>query len=170
MSELADFRKTKDEFFKSDPGSPLETSQRKGFTGLKYFPENPELRFDLALEKSGRPQRVVMPTSTGSEQEYLQVGQVRFRVKGQEAVLQVYVSVQGGDYFIPFVDATAPAETYGAGRYLEPEDLGGGRLHLDFNLAYNPYCAYNDLWSCPIPPRENRLAVRIEAGELKFHE
>ena len=111
-----------------------------------------------------------MATSTGDEQEYVHVGQIRFTVRGQEAVLQVYVSEAGGDYFIPFVDATAPAETYGAGRYLETEDLGGGNLHVDFNLAYNPYCAYNDSWSCPIPPRANRIAVRIEAGEKKFHE
>jgi uncharacterized protein len=91
-------------------------------------------------------------------------------VQGQEAVLQVYLPVEGGNYFIPFVDGTAPAETYGAGRYVEPEDLGDGRLHLDFNLAYNPYCAYNDFWSCPLPPALNRLKVRIEAGEKKFHE
>ena len=111
-----------------------------------------------------------MATSTGDEQEYLHVGEIHFVVQGQTAVLQVYVSVTGGEYFIPFVDATAPAETYGAGRYLEPDDLGDGRLHVDFNLAYNPYCAYNDRWSCPIPPRENRLAVRIEAGEKKYHD
>ena len=110
-----------------------------------------------------------MPTSTGDQQEYWHVGHVSFSVNGRTASLQAYLPTEGGNYFIPFVDATAPAETYGAGRYLEPEDLGDGRLHLDFNLAYNPYCAYNDRWSCPIPPRQNRLPVRIEAGEKNFH-
>jgi len=170
MSELSDFRKAKDAFFKSDPQSPLEAEQRRNFKGLEYFPENKALRFDLVLERAAHPERVVMPTSTGDEQDYFHVGQVRFSVKGEQAALQVYVSAGGEDYFVPFVDRTAPAETYGAGRYLEPEDLGGGVLRMDFNRAYNPYCAYNDRWSCPLPPMANRLSVRIEAGEKKFHD
>jgi uncharacterized protein (DUF1684 family) len=170
MSKLSDFRKDKDDFFRTDHQSPFDHVQQKNFTGLNYYPEAPELRFDLYLEKVEKPEHIIMATSTGDEQEYLHVGQIRFAVIGHEALLQVYVSVEGGDYFIPFVDSTAPAETYGAGRYLEPEDLGGGRLHVDFNLAYNPYCAYSDRWSCPIPPRANRISVRIEAGEKKFHE
>jgi hypothetical protein len=90
-------------------------------------------------------------------------------VEGQEAALQVYESVdQPGSFFIPFVDATAPEETYGAGRYLEPEEVHRDELLLDFNFAYNPYCAYNDRWSCPFPPPENRLKVRVEAGEKSF--
>jgi len=170
MSELTDFRKAKDDFFKSDPQSPLEAEQRQNFKGLSYFPENPALRFDLTLGKVEKPERVIMPTSAGDEQEYFHAGQVTFKVGTEQAALQVYVSANGGDYFIPFVDRTAPAETYGSGRYLEPEDLGNGRLRLDFNRAYNPYCAYNDRWSCPLPPDANRLSVRIEAGEKKFHE
>lgn len=170
MSELTEFRKAKDAFFKEKYQSPLDNQEKAAFIGLKYFPENPALRFDLDLEKYPKPDQVTMPTSTGDQQEYWHIGQIHFSVQGKAATLQVYVPVEGGDYFIPFVDATAPAETYGAGRYLEPEDLGGGRLHIDFNLAYNPYCAYNDRWSCPIPPRQNRLSVRIEAGEKIFHE
>jgi uncharacterized protein len=169
MSELTDFRKAKDTFFKKDRQSPLDSQEKKVFSGLHYYPENPDLRFDLVLEKVPEPEQVVLPTSTGDHQEYWHVGQIHFSVQGQTVLLQVYLAVDGAEYFIPFVDATAPAETYGAGRYLEPEDLGNGRLHVDFNLAYNPYCAYNDRWSCPIPPRENRLAVRIEAGEKKYH-
>ena len=170
MSELTEFHKLKDDFFKNDPQSPLDLDQRHTFSGLYYYPDNPDLVFDVALAKAEKPEHVVMATSTGDEQEYIHVGQIRFSVKGDLASLQVYVSETDGGYFIPFVDATAPAETYGAGRYLEPEDLGGGRLHVDFNLAYNPYCAYNDSWSCPLPPGANRIAVRIEAGEKKFHE
>ncbi len=170
MSELTDFRKAKDEFFRTHYQSPLDSQEKAGFTGLKYFPENPDLRFDLPLEKFPQPEQITMPTSTGDTQEYWRVGQVHFTVKDQPAVLQVYLPVEGGDYFIPFVDGTAPRETYGAGRYVEPEDLGNGKLHLDFNMAYNPYCAYNDRWSCPVPPPQNRLSVRIEAGEKIFHE
>jgi uncharacterized protein len=170
MSDLSELRKAKDDFFKNNSQSPFDRSQQKTFMGLSYYPENPDLRFILDIEKMEKPDQITMTTSTGDEQEYFHVGQIRFSVKGQEAGLQVYVSGMGGEYFIPFVDSTAPSETYGAGRYLEPEDLGGGRLKVDFNLAYNPYCAYNDSWSCPIPPSQNRMRVRIEAGEKKFHE
>ncbi|MGB8213310.1 MAG: DUF1684 domain-containing protein [Anaerolineales bacterium] len=170
MTPLSDFRKAKDDFFKTDHQSPLDQVQQRTFAGLNYYPENPHLRFDLLLEKMETPEHISMATSTGEEQDYLHVGQIRFDVQGQETSLQVYVSEMDGEYFIPFVDATAPAETYGAGRYLEPEDLGGGKLHVDFNLAYNPYCAYNDAWSCPVPPHANRISVRIEAGEKKYHK
>src|SRR5262249_20654720 len=101
------------------------------------------------------------------------VGQIHFAVGDADttgrtkATLQVYQPVRGTEFFIPFMDATAPAETYGAGRYLDPEAMQDGKLLVDFNLAYNPYCAYNELWSCPIPPRENRLKVPIQAGEKK---
>jgi uncharacterized protein (DUF1684 family) len=170
MSALSDFRQAKDAFFKSDDQSPLSREQKKDFGGLHYYPENEDFEFELPLEKAAAVQRVVMATSTGEQQEYWLVGVIRFTVQGQAAVLQVYRSVHGGDPFIPFVDATAPGETYGAGRYLEPELLPGGRLRVDFNMAYNPYCAYNDAWSCPLAPVENRLSVRIEAGEKKYHD
>lgn len=171
MSELEEFRKAKDEFFKTHPQSPLTPEQKKDFHGLKYFSENPKLRFKLPLEKYPNPERIQMQTSTGGVQNYRKVGQVRFKVNSGEAALQVYESADGiGSYFIPFVDTTAPAETYGAGRYLEPEEIHADELLVDFNFAYNPYCAYNDRWSCPFPPPENRLGVRIEAGEKKFHE
>ena len=97
----------------------------------------------------------------------IHVGQFRFEVDGKEAILQVYEEEQGG-YFIPFVDATAPKETYGAGRYVNAHGHDDGSIHVDFNYAYNPSCAYSENWSCPLPPAENRLKVRIEAGERKY--
>ena len=87
---------------------------------------------------------------------------IRFTVDGQEVALTVYRNGHG--FFLPFADALAGTETYGAGRYLEPAELPGGQLLIDFNLAYNPYCAYNDAWSCPITPAENRLRVPISGG------
>lgn len=169
MSELEEFRKLKDEFFKNHLQSPLTAEQKKTFTGLNYFPENEALRFELPLERYANPARVQLQTNRGELRDYLRVGQVRFRVEDTEATLQVYESLDNpGSYFVPFVDATAPEETYGAGRYLEPEPIGMDMLRVDFNLAYNPYCAYNEGWSCPLPPPENRLTVRIQAGEKKF--
>lgn len=168
MSILEDFRKQKDDFFKNDTQSPLTAAEKRAFEGLHYYPENPALRLELELEKLPALAPVILQTSTGDAREFLHAGQVRFNVGDQEAILQVYQDDYDG-YFLPFVDATAPEETYGAGRYLEPAEYGN-QLIVDFNLAYNPYCAYNERWSCPIPPRENRLAVRIEAGEKKFHD
>ncbi len=171
MSELTEFRKAKDEYFKTGPASPLTAEQKKEFKGLNYYPENPALRLELPLERYPKPEHVTMQTSTGDTQDYHKVGQVRLKVGGQEAALQVYESVDQPDsFFIPFVDATAPQETYGAGRYLEPEEVHPNELMVDFNLAYNPYCAYDpEKWSCPLPPAENRLKVRIEAGEKNYH-
>ena len=170
MSEISKLRKLKDKFFKTNPQSPLTDEQRDNFGGLNYFPENPAWRFELALERFDKPHLTALQTNRGTIQEYYQLGQVRFSVKGENATLQVYEPVDDpGNLFLPFVDATAPFETYGAGRYLEPELIGEDKLLVDFNLAYNPYCAYNNEWSCPFPPLANRLKVRIEAGEKKFH-
>jgi uncharacterized protein (DUF1684 family) len=168
MSELELFRKEKDEFFKTSRQSPLTAEQKSKFGRLNYYPENPSLRLELKLERFAQAEPVILATSTGDEQEYFHMGQIHFDVAGQEALLQIYEADYG--FFVPFVDATAPKETYGAGRYLEPHALGGDLLVVDFNLAYNPYCAYNEQWSCPLPPAANRLKVRIEAGEKKFHE
>jgi uncharacterized protein len=168
MSDLESFRKEKDAFFLHDDQSPLTVEQRREFKGLQYFPENPALRLELPLERAAQLKQVTLATSTGDEREYWQVGQVRFQVDGSEATLQIYEDNYG--FFLPFVDATALAETYGAGRYLEPHEIRHDVLYVDFNLAYNPYCAYNERWSCPLPPAANRLKVRIEAGEKKFHD
>ncbi len=170
MSALAEFRQQKDEFFKYDPQSPLTPEQRQTFDGLKYYPENPKLHLIASIDEYDDKPTVTMMTSTGSVREYLKFGQFSFDVNGQTATLQVYQDADDGYFFLPFVDATAPDETYGAGRYLEIEPAAGGKFLIDFNYAYNPYCAYNPNWSCPVPPKENRLKVRIEAGEKDFNE
>jgi len=168
MTELENFRQEKDDFFRTDRQSPLTAEQKRSFNGLNYYPENPALRLELVLERNTRPEPIALATSTGDEREYTHAGQIRFTVDGQQAVLQIYEADYG--FFLPFSDATAAEETYGAGRYLEPEEDSPGVLLVDFNLAYNPYCAYNERWSCPLPPSANRLQVKIEAGEKKFHE
>jgi hypothetical protein len=107
-----------------------------------------------------------MQTSTGDVQTYSRVGRLRFNVGDQAAELTLFQGENG--LFLPFVDSLAGAETYPAGRYLEPEPLPGGRYLVDFNYAYNPYCAYNRQWSCPLTPIENRVKVPIRAGEKIF--
>jgi uncharacterized protein (DUF1684 family) len=134
---------------------------------LQYFPENPDLRLEVIVEKFLEPETIQMQTSTGDIQEYTRYGRFNFHIDGQEADLTIFSDTNG--YFLPFVDSMAGRETYGAGRYLEPIDLGKGKFLIDFNYAYNPYCAYNDAWSCPLTPFENRLKVPIRAGEKVFH-
>ncbi len=168
MSQLDQFRAQKDDFFLHDWQSPLTPDQRRSFSGLSYYAENPALRFTIPIEQYADRETVTLQTSTGSAREYVKYGQFSFDVNGESATLHVYQDPEGDYFFLPFVDATAPLETYGAGRYLDLEPNGDGTFTIDFNYAYNPYCAYNDKWSCPIPPRENRLKVRIEAGEKNF--
>jgi uncharacterized protein (DUF1684 family) len=168
MSELDDFRKEKDEFFARHPQSPLTPEQRRDFKGLAYFPENDSLRLEVQVEPFEKQQPMTMQTSTGGVQEYVRFGRFKFQADGQDAELTIYKAGYG--FFLPFVDSLAGKETYPAGRYLEPEPLPGNRFLVDFNIAYNPYCAYNEMWSCPITPVENRLKVPIRAGEKLFHE
>ena len=168
VSELEEFRAEKDEFFKNHIQSPLTSEQKRDFRGLHYFPENEALRLEVQVELLNDSKPILMQTSTGGVQEYIRFGRFKFEVERQEAELTIYQSEHG--FFLPFVDSLAGAETYPAGRYLEPEPLPGNRFLVDFNLAYNPYCAYNEMWSCPITPAENRLKVPIRAGEKLFEK
>lgn len=166
MSDLDNFRRQKDHFYKTGRQSPLTPEQKRSFQGLAYFPENPVLALEVTVQKLPVPDEIQMQTSTGEVQVYQRYAKVAFQVEGQPAELTLYSS--GDGFFLPFVDSLANKETYGAGRYLEPEELGNDRFRIDFNYAYNPYCAYNPNWSCPLTPFENRLKVPIRAGEKLF--
>jgi len=167
MHDLNAFRAEKDEFLGHHGQSPLTKAQKANFKGLAYFPENPRLRFDASVERFPEMEEIQMQTSTGDVQTYQRFGRFTFQVDGQEAELTIFQDSNG--YFLPFVDSLAGEETYPAGRYLEPDPLPDGKFRIDFNLAYNPYCAYNDQWSCPLTPFENRLKVPVRAGEKIFH-
>lgn len=168
MSELTHFRHRKDEFFKHDSHSPLEPHQRETFSGLNYFDENPSLKLVVELDTFSQQDEIQMQTSTGTIASYLRWGKFDFEVDGEPAELTVYASPGAGGFFLPFTDATTGDETYGSGRYLEIEPMRNGKFLVDFNMAYNPYCAYNPAWTCPIPPAENKLSVPIRAGEMSF--
>jgi uncharacterized protein (DUF1684 family) len=171
MSELTGFRAEKDAFFRDHPSSPLTDAQRAAFEGLAYFDEEPALVLRAPVETDGvdTDEPIVMQTTTGDTQTYRRAGVARFEVEGQPAQVTLFASDDMDELFLPFRDATSGRETYGAGRYLEVEPPGAdGSVEIDFNLAYNPYCAYNPEWSCPIPPGENWLAVPIRAGEKSF--
>ncbi len=167
MTALDEFRAEKDEFFAQHPQSPLTHEQRHNFKGLNYFPENPALRLEVTVKVNPTQETIEIDTTGGTPQTYQRYGRFQFEVEGQKAELTLYAS--DDSFFLPFVDSLAGKETYPAGRYVEVEQLANGKFLVDFNVAYNPYCAYNELWSCPLTPAENRLKVPIRAGEKIFH-
>ncbi len=168
MSDLTEFRAQKDQFFRTDPDSPLLESQRANFPGLSYYDERPDLVLSLTPELYEEPDSLELQTSTGTVQPYWRWARVAFEIDGVPATLTLFRDADSQYLFLPFADAGAGTETYGAGRYVEVQMLNDGRLLIDFNYAYNPYCAYNERWTCPIPPAENRLSVPIAAGERVY--
>lgn len=175
MDELTHFRNEIDQFMQFHPQSPLEDEQREAFNGLDYYDYNEAMVMILPVEKFPASEPMVeMETSTGEVRPYRRWGRISFAVSGEPASLTIYSDIYGQEFFLPFRDATSGTETYGAGRYLDNHrpglwDLGNGRIKLDLNYSYNPYCAYNPYFSCPLPPRENWLSVPIRAGEKAFH-
>jgi uncharacterized protein (DUF1684 family) len=167
MAALETERAEKDMYFRRDPYRPIE--DRQNFSGLNYYPPDPAFRFTLPLQRV-EPERLIFQTSTGDEREYQRLGTIEFEIEGQPARLAIYKSEDYDELFLPFRDATSGTETYGAGRYLEPVELANNELLVDFNLAYNPYCAYSEAFSCPLPPAENWLKVPIRAGEKKYYK
>ena len=165
--DVGELRREKDHYFGHAHDSPLTVDQRAHFEGLRYFTDDSSLRFTVTVDPEGAGAVEEVEMSDGSTEHLPRAGKVRFDVGGERASLAAFS--QGDGLFIPFRDSTSGSETYGAGRYVEAEPLGDGRFELDFNRAYNPYCAYNDAWRCPLPPRENWLTVPIRAGELSFH-
>ena len=168
MSQLDDFRASKDDSFRSDHHSPLTEEQRATFTGLVYYDEDPDFAYVLEPEPFAEQEAIELQTSTGDSANYVRWAKVSFEVAGEQAQLTLFRSPDSSEIFLPFQDANAGGETYGAGRYMEAQEHSSGKLLVDFNYAYNPYCAYNESWSCPLPPFENRLRVAIRAGEKSF--
>ncbi len=171
--QLAELRRQIDDFMASHPQSPLDEAQRAAFTGLNYYPENPALAFVADVERFADDEPLIeMETNTGEIRPYRRWGRFTFTVDGEEAALTIFSDPHGHDFFMPFRDATSGSETYGSGRYMDNhrpalQQLSDNQVMVDFNYAYNPYCAYSPYFSCPLPPRENWLNVPIRAGERK---
>lgn len=195
---LERFRAARDALFARHPQSALTAEERASFSGLRYFPYAPELRVEAILtplaptpEEADADQEAI-EASGPHAMRFERAARVSFTIGETPAEMTVYwIDVYGGGLFLAFRDATCPDESYGGGRYLldtvkgsdcirldadqsdRPDDrmgYAGGRIVLDFNYAYNPSCAYNPRWVCPLAPRENRLPMPIRAGERKYHE
>lgn len=158
--------------------SPLTSEQKQDFKGLIYFPVNKKYRIEATLTKNPEQKKIIMKTSTDRAPEYIHYGKVTFMIDSVIQELSVYQNAKALDMpdqenhlFVPFRDETTSLETYGGGRYIDCEiPESGDKIILDFNKAYNPYCAYNHKYSCVLPPDENQLTIRIEAGEKNFEE
>lgn len=166
--DIAQLRSAKDHFFHHDHSSPLTHEQRSSFTGLAYYADDPDYRFTLGLDtaQAGGAEEVEM--SDGTSEAMPRAGRFAFTTGGKHVRLSAFFA-SDGSLFVPFRDATNRTESYPAGRYIEAEPTAEGMWELDFNRAYNPYCAYNSNWRCPLPPAENWLDVPIAAGEKRFH-
>lgn len=167
-------RSEKEEFMNSGEGSPF-LKDSVPFTGLQYFPIDEKYRVKAALEPIEDKKVVILSTSDGNEQKYLEYAFATFSLEGIENKLLILelmeMGPQRGKLFLAFADETSGDETYGAGRYLDVKKVPAATsVVLDFNLAYNPYCAYNDSYSCPFPPKENILKIPIKAGEKNYHQ
>jgi uncharacterized protein len=164
------FRADKDAFFKTHGRSPIPAGERDSFPGLPYYPVDPSLRFEglsLGPYTGDQPRDFERTTSDGKVRPAHRAGMLTFPLGGEVRTLTAY-TLGGGSHdslFVPFADATSGTETYGAGRYLDLQREEDGSYVLDFNLAYHPSCVYDPRFSCPLTPAENRLPVRIEAGE-----
>jgi uncharacterized protein (DUF1684 family) len=168
-------RKAKDLEFRDSKGSPLEPDDIKDFNGLNYYSYDSKYRVTAILEKIEDYKIIRMKTTTDRRPEYKTWARARFTLDGVKCQLMIYQPIdlmqeKGFEnyLFLPFTDETSGRDTYGGGRFLELTFPEGNTMIIDFNSAFNPYCAYNHKYSCPVPPEENDLSVRIEAGELPF--
>ncbi|MEZ4669345.1 MAG: DUF1684 domain-containing protein [Anaerolineae bacterium] len=171
----AQFRQAKDELFRSHPHSALDHQQKAVFNGLHYYDYDPAYRVVARVDTNVEPEVLNVDLGEDGHFSYRRFGQVTFALPTGTGRLSLFwIMGYGGGVFLPFGDMTNRTSTYGAGRYLydtiKCADLGTDleEIVLDFNFAYNPSCAYNPRWVCPLSPPENRLPLAVEAGEKAF--
>jgi uncharacterized protein len=173
----ARWRGERDGLFAAHSQSALTKEQQKAFAGLRYFNYDPRLRFVVPIDRDVVTDTWEVELPAEGQTRLTRFGKIHFSVDGRLVELTLFwIAVYGGGIFLPFRDQTNQQDTYGGGRYaldtIKGADLGreDGKLVIDFNFAYNPSCAYNPQWVCPLAPRENWLPVPIRAGEFAFPE
>lgn len=172
--KIEDYRKHYKEKFLENPRAPIK---EEGFPYMRFYDADSTYSVVASFKRTPEALEFQMQTYSGAVRPYIQYGVLSFKLKDTSLQLAVYQNLSlknapafQGYLFIPFKDATNGTVSYGGGRYLEmwEKDIKNGQTILDFNKAYNPYCAYSDGYSCPIPPIENHLTLKIEAGEKIF--
>lgn len=174
-TDLTGFRARRDELFATHPQSAIPAAERDGFRGLRYFPPND----DAVCEVDVRPEKGEIDIDTGGPDGIVHYERAGVLDTPYGELSLWWIQAYGGGLFLPVRDGTCGQGTYGGGRYLTDtvkgthgrglQVLGPSRVRLDFNYLYNPSCAYDDRWLCPLAPPENRVTASIEAGELTYH-
>jgi len=177
-TDVKAFREGRDKEFRNRDETPLKEEDLGKFRGLNYFPIDTRFRVDAEFTRTPGEKYFQMPTSSGITKKFIKFGVLKFKIEGKPYRLSVYqidplILAKFPEYadllFVPFRDRTGRDSTYPGGRYIDIKMPASGPVVLDFNLAYNPNCAYgSDKYNCPIPPRENTLDVSITAGEKRF--
>ncbi len=168
VKNITQIREELNDFFKNSVESPLLMEQKQSFSGLSYFSIKESLNFSLKLQKYENPEEIIILATKGDERRYLRYGYFEFNHENVKNRLTVYKHPDEDYLFVPFKDKTSGKESYGGGRYLELEPLEGDLFKIDFNMAYLPYCVFNDKYSCTLVPPENFLDVSIPAGQMNF--
>jgi uncharacterized protein (DUF1684 family) len=166
--EVLEAREETDRFLRFSQESPF-VSAGVSLDSLKYFKPDLQYRIAARFRPVEKREIITLATNDGKEEEYLSYGYAEFKLNGEPQSLLIMENIDEQKLFIPFGDATSAEETYGAGRYLDVEHGGSATITIDFNYAYNPYCAYVDNYTCPLPPRENLMNVPVRAGEKTYH-
>ena len=171
VKEIETYRADRDRYMREDTDSPIPPDKKTLLLPLKYFAPDPSFAVPAVLNVSAGSRPVMeVPTSKGVPRRVELVGTLEFSLKGQRLTLGAFVE-EGtqtiSSLFVPFADQTTGEDTYPAGRYLDLHPTTTGIYTIDFNKAYNPFCAYNKSYECPLPPPSNRLKVAITAGEKK---
>lgn len=175
--ESMNYQNEANEEFADPETSILTLADLKEFKALAFYPVDLKYSVEATFVRTPDEKPFLMPTSTDRLPEYVKYGEAHFELEGKQLKLSLFQSVpvmidpEYTDYlFLPFTDLTSGVGSYGGGRFLDARIPEGGTMIINFNKAYNPYCAYNSGYSCPIPPRENDLTVHIEAGVKDFGE
>ena len=171
--QILEWRKERDTFFRTHQRSPLTPTEKRNFKGLKYYPFDPKYVFSGQIERyvfhiNNPKYYATFLTNKGTNKRYIRYGKFHFKLDGKDYTLEIYKSILSDYLFIPFKDQTNGKESYEGGRYIDAEILDGYKMVLDFNRAYHPSCAYNNKFTCALPPRENILDIEIRAGEKNF--
>ncbi len=172
--EALEFQAAMNETFRDPESSPLPDRYRKDFEGLRFFEPDSLYRVWARLVRTPEALPFLMPTTTSRQTREVRYGVAYFTLQGKAQQLEVYQSLDPGQesgdkrLFLPFLDLTNGETTYEGGRYMDLDIPDGDSILLDFNKAYNPYCAYNKKYSCPIVPKVNTLDIEIRAGVMAF--
>jgi uncharacterized protein (DUF1684 family) len=173
IKEIESERQEIIDFMENDPESPFNNKGKVPYEGLNFFDIDPKFKVKAKIKRIASPISFNIQMSNGETEEYFKYATAHFKLQDVKQELFLLKSKRFYDkpyLFLPFYDETSAVESYGGGRYLNIDYEGGKEVFLDFNLAYNPYCVYRETYRCPIPPPENRITVKVTAGERNYKD